>query len=234
MSEKEEKESARDLTGRFLQGNNIAMGTILIIVFAINMLDLVVPPLGVIGSLLMIWLITWLLRGSWSDLGIRRPQNWGKTVAIGVGIGILSQLFTMLVLIPLLQQTGIEPLDYSRFENLKGNIGLFLLYLTISWTTAGIGEEVIYRGFLMGHIARFFGSKKAGWVVSLILVSVLFVLVHAYQGPMGMLLIGFPAVLYGLVYIISGKNLWYTIIAHATADTFVFLMFFTGFADYLL
>jgi membrane protease YdiL (CAAX protease family) len=165
---------------------------------------------------------------------MRRPQSWGKTIVIGMGVGVISQLFTLLVLIPLLQQTSIQPLDYSRFENIQGNIGLFLMYLTISWTTAGFGEEVIYRGFLMGHFARLFGGKKAGWGMSLIVVSGIFALVHAYQGPMGVLLILFPAILFGLLYIVSGFNLWYTIIAHGTADTFVFLMFFTGFADFLL
>ena len=108
------------------------------------------------------------------------------------------------------------------------------MYLTISWTTAGFGEEVIYRGFLMGHFSRLFGGKKAGWWGSLIVVSLLFALVHSYQGPMGIILIMFPAILFGIMYIVSGFNLWYTIIAHGTADTFVFLMFFTGFADFLL
>ena len=234
MPNSNDKKSVRDFIGSLLQRNNLAMGGALILVASISMLDLVLPPLGVPIALLLIWLISWLLRSSWSDLGVRRPRSWGKTIIIGISVGIISQLFTLLVLIPLLQQTNIEPLDYSRFNTLNGNIGLFMLYLTISWTTAGFGEEVIYRGFLMGHIARLFGGKKVGWWVSLIVVSVIFALVHAYQGPMGMLLMMFPAILFGIMYIVSGFNLWYAIIAHGTADTFVFLMFFTGFADFLL
>jgi membrane protease YdiL (CAAX protease family) len=234
MPANNDKETVRDLIGSFLQRNNLAMGGTLILVASISMLDLFLTPLGVPSALLFIWLISWFLRSSWSDLGVRRPRSWGKTILIGISVGIISQLFTLLVLIPLLQQTNIEPLDYSRFKTLNGNIGLLLMYLTISWTTAGFGEEVIYRGFLMGHFARLFGGKKIGWWVSLIVVSILFALVHAYQGPMGMILIIFPAILFGVVYIVSGFNLWYTIIAHGTADTFVFLMFFTGFADFLL
>lgn len=234
MSQDKDKKAVRDRIGSFIQRNKLAMGASLILVVAINMLDLVVAPAGVTGALLFIWFLSWLMRANWSDLGLRRPPNWGKTIIIGVGIGILSQLFTLMVLIPLLQQTNIKPLDYSRFENMKGNIGLFVMYLIVSWTTAGFGEEVIYRGFLMGQVARLFGGKKIGWGVSLIGVSLLFVLIHAYQGPMGMILIGFPAILYGLLYIASGYNLWYSIVAHGTADTFVFVMFFTGFADSLL
>jgi membrane protease YdiL (CAAX protease family) len=234
MSEYKEKKSARDLIGSSLQKNNLAMSAALILVASISMLDLVLPPLGVPSALLLIWLISWLLRSSWSDLGLRRPRSWGKTITIGISVGIITQLFALFVLIPLLQKTNIEPLDYSRFKTLNGNIGMFLMYLTISWTTAGFGEELIFRGFLMGHFARLFGGKKAGWWLSLVVVSVIFALVHAYQGPMGMILIMFPAILFGIMYIMSGFNLWYTIIAHGTADTFVFLMFFTGFAEILL
>jgi len=228
------EESVRDSIGGLLRTNNLAMGGAVILVASITLLDLVLPPLGVPIALLLIWLISWLMRGSWSDLGLSRPRSWGKTIIIGVSVGILSQLFTLLVLIPLLQQTNLEPLDYSRFNALSGNIGLFLMFLTISWTTAGFGEEVIFRGFLMVYIARFFGGNKAAWWMSLIVVSVIFALLHAYQGPMGVLLILFPAILFGVLYIVSGFNLWLPIIAHGTADTFVFLLFFTGFADFLL
>lgn len=234
MSEYKEEKSVRDLIGSSLQKNNLAMGAALILVASISTLDLVLPPLGVPSALLLIWLISWLLRSSWSDLGVRRPRSWGKTITIGISVGIITQLFALFVLIPLLQKTNIEPLDYSRFKTLNGNFGMFLMYLTISWTTAGFGEELIFRGFLMGHFARLFGGKKAGWWLSLVVVSVIFALVHAYQGPMGMILIMFPAILFGIMYIMSGFNLWYTIIAHGTADTFVFLMFFTGFAEILL
>lgn len=116
MSEYKEKKSARDLIGSSLQKNNLAMSAALILVASISMLDLVLPPLGVPSALLLIWLISWLLRSSWSDLGLRRPRSWGKTITIGISVGIITQLFALFVLIPLLQKTNIEPLDYSRFR----------------------------------------------------------------------------------------------------------------------
>ena len=224
----------RDLIGGSIQNNKLALGVALFLVTAINLFDLVPRIMRVPVSLLLIWLISWLMRNNWSDLGMRRPQRWGKAIAMGVSVGILSQLFAMLVLIPFLEQTGMTPLDYSDFENVPGNIGLLLMFLTVSWTTAGFGEEVVYRGFLMGNLARLLGGKKMGWIVSLLIVSAIFALGHAYQGPMGIVLVAYAAIIYGTLYIVSGYNLWYTIIAHITADTFVFLMIFMGFADYLL
>lgn len=234
MSEKKDKKPVRDLIGGSIRNNKLALGAAIFLVAAINLFDLVPRLMGVPVSLLLIWLISWLMRGNWSDLGVRRPQSWGKAIAIGMSIGILSQLFAGLVLIPFLQQIGMTPLDYSDFENVPGNIGLLLMYLTVSWTTAGFGEEVVYRGFLMGNLARLLGGKKTGWLVSLLVVSAVFALGHAYQGPMGIALVMYAAILYGTLYIVSDYNLWYTIIAHITADTFVFFMIFLGFADYLL
>jgi membrane protease YdiL (CAAX protease family) len=231
MTENGDGKSMRNLLGAFLLDNKLAFGVLLFLVASITTFNIVGPILGVPVSLLLIWLITWLMRGTWSDLGVRRPKHIGKVIAIGVSVGILSEVFTILVLIPLLQKTGIEPLDYSNFANMKGNVGMFLMYLMVSWTTAGFGEEVINRGFLMGHLGRLFGGERISWIFSLVLVSLTFGLGHAYQGPMGILLVTFWALAYGLLYIASGFNLWYTIIAHGTADTFVFLLFFTGLAD---
>lgn len=182
-------------------------------------------------SLLLIWLISWVTGGSWAALGIRRPRHWGKTIAVGLSIGILSQLLAWFALIPLCEAIGIEPLEYSRFAVIKGNAGMLFLYLAISWTSAGFGEEVIYRGFLMGHLARLFGGRTISWVAGLIVVSFLFGLSHAYQGDMGIILTVYSAVVLGVLYMASGFNLWYSIIAHGVADTFIFLLFFAGIAE---
>lgn len=234
MSESTEKKSLRNSIGSVLQNNKLALGGSLIIIASISGLNLIPGPWSTLVSLLLIWLVSWLMRGTWSDLGMSRPRNIGKTIAIGVGVAIISELFVILVLLPLGQKAGIKPVDYSGLFPLKGNVGLFLMYLLASWTTAGFGEEVLHRGFLMGYLARLFGGKKIGWWVSLLVVSILFGLGHAYQGPMGMLLVTYSGLVFGTLYIVSGRNLWFTIIAHGTADTIVFLLLFTGLAERFL
>ena len=73
MSQDKDKKAVRDRIGSFIQRNKLAMGASLILVVAINMLDLVVAPAGVTGALLFIWFLSWLMRTNWSDLGLRRP-----------------------------------------------------------------------------------------------------------------------------------------------------------------
>jgi membrane protease YdiL (CAAX protease family) len=72
--------------------------------------------------------------------------------------------------------------------------------------------------------------RRAG----LILVSTIFGLGHAYQGAVGMLLVTYSGLIYGLLYILGKRNLWYTIIAHGTADTIAFLALYTGLMQKLL
>ena len=234
MSEKTEKKSMRESIGNILQNNKLALGVSLIIIVSISGLNLIPGPWSTLVSLLLIWLVSWFIRGTWSDLGVSRPRNIGKTIAIGVSVAIISELFVILVLLPLGQKAGIKPVDYSGLFPLKGNVGLFVMYLLASWTTAGFGEEVLHRGFLMGQLTKLFGGKKSAWWISMIVVSIIFGLGHVYQGPMGMLLVTYSGLVFGTLFILSGYNLWYTIIAHGTADTIVFLLLFTGLAERFL
>jgi uncharacterized protein len=87
--------------------------------------------------------------------------------------------------------------------------------------TAGICEEVIFRGFLLS-VAR--QELKLGLLVALLLSSVLFGVNHLYQGTAGVLqstLIGF---LLGLVAILTG-GLLLPMLLHALIDLQVLLMY---------
>jgi len=63
--------------------------------------------------------------------------------------------------------------------------------------TAGICEEILYRGWLVTFLAAFFGSIWIGVVVA----AVLFGLGHAYQGWKGILATGILGVLFGAMFV---------------------------------
>jgi membrane protease YdiL (CAAX protease family) len=58
--------------------------------------------------------------------------------------------------------------------------------------------------------------------------SVLFGVVHAYQGLSGMISTGLTGVLFAVTYLASGRNLWAAIIAHGVLDTAGFVMMYAG------
>jgi membrane protease YdiL (CAAX protease family) len=84
--------------------------------------------------------------------------------------------------------------------------------------SAGICEEIVFRGFLMqyfgGQLHHFWSmGMTSAWLLS----SVLFGLGHYYQGRAGIVRTGLVGALMGLLAILSG-NLLLPIIMHAIVD----------------
>lgn len=178
--------------------------------------------------LLFGWLMLWLRGEGWRDVGLRRPVSWARTLLLGVSIGTAYQFFSLYVIEPLLARvTGRLP-DVSQFAPLVGNVVFLGLSFVVSWTLAAFAEEMAYRGYLMNRVAGAAGATRAAWALSLIFVSALFGVVHLYQGASGMIVAGISGMLFGALYLASGRNLWLPIIAHGVNDTIGFTLIYLG------
>ena len=218
----------RDRIGIRLRDNKLVSLLALIVVILFTELDTFVPPLGIPLCLLVIWGFLWFQRGTWKELGFTRPGSWIKTILLGFGIALALQILSVLILLPILTKITGELPDYSRFDAIRGNYQALALYLTVSWTTAGIGEEVIWRGYVMSRIAGLGGSTKPAWLISLFLSSVIFGVGHLYQGLPGVIGVFITGMVLGGLYLGSGRNLWLPIFTHGFADSIAFLVIFTG------
>lgn len=98
----------------------------------------------------------------------------------------------------------------------------------MSWTLAGFGEELVFRGYFMNRVADLVGANRAGWLISLIVVSILFGITHLYQGTSGIIVVTLTGLLLGALYLATGRNLWLPIIAHGVNDTVGFILIFLG------
>jgi membrane protease YdiL (CAAX protease family) len=78
--------------------------------------------------------------------------------------------------------------------------------------TAGIVEEIVYRGFVFWYL----GQYMPLWAVVAV-SSIAFGLGHTYQGASGALKAGLVGVAFGILYIATG-TIWIPIIAHALLD----------------
>lgn len=193
-----------------------------------NTLDMIVPPAGIPAALFVTWITMRLTGGGWRTLGMGRPRSWALTLAIGLGFGIVWQLSFLFIIGPLLESLDSGP-DLSRFEAIKGNIQMLATYLGVSWITAGFGEEIVWRGLILGGLARLLGGGRAAWAVSLGAMATLFGALHFYQGAMGIVLTGVTGLALGILYLATRRNLWVTIIAHGTMNTVAFVLLFLGF-----
>jgi membrane protease YdiL (CAAX protease family) len=219
------RNTLRERIGKSLLNNKVSiLGAILIVAFISQILKFTFPDLlfwGIPLALLAIWLISWLKQVGWSDVGLYRPESWSKTIKMALGAMLIVQIVGTLQFF-----LSKSPQDLSSYQEAMTPWRL-LGFIVISWTTAGFGEEIIWRGFFMKQIARLFGEQKSSsWVIGLVLSSIGFGLVHFHQGPGGMLGAGFIGLVYGIFYMVSGRNLWVTIIAHGLTDTTSFILLY--------
>lgn len=126
---------------------------------------------------------------------------------------------------------GLPLIDASRFVNLvEGNIVMYAWYLIpVAWGSAAIGEELLCRGFLLHRLE----GLSATWV-AVVLQAVIFAAAHFYQGITGVLAVFVLALVFGAVYIRSGRNLLPVILAHGLIDTFAMTAIYLGRPDLLI
>ena len=220
------QEPRSDLPGR---ESKLACAIILLIGCSPILLDQVVPPWGIPAALLSIWLILKKQGQSLAVVGIVTPQHgWPRTLKLEMGGGLLILTLGEFVYPLLLNLVGLSGQDISSYEGIEGNNGLLAIYLTVSWTTAGFGEEMIFRGFLMAGLARCLGMSKAAWIAAVIISSILFGLIHIQTGAGGVLTTGINGAILARLYLMSRRAIWAAYIAHGLTNTIGFLLIYSG------
>jgi hypothetical protein len=131
-----------------------------------------------------------------------------RDLAIAVLFLIASHL--VLALLGYLLKVTPSPGVRSLFPNGSTEI---VLYVMLSFT-AGICEEILFRGYLQRQFAALTKSTAAG----LILQGVAFGLAHGYQGKKYMLIIAVYGCLFGLL-VYWRRSLRPGITAHFVQDT---------------
>ncbi|HKO45859.1 MAG TPA: type II CAAX endopeptidase family protein [Pyrinomonadaceae bacterium] len=205
----------------------IAELIIALLVIAAYLADLIrlsaTPFLFLLG-----WLSLWLRGIGWRSVGLKRPGRWRQTLLLGFAVGVVFQFFSLYLLEPLIVRLTGKSIDLEQFAQVKGNVFVLVVFLLLVWTLAAFGEELVYRGYLMNRLAELAGGSGGAWAISLIVISILFGVVHFYQGISGVITVIAAALVYGGLYLLSGRNLWAPIIAHGVYDTVAILLAFWG------
>jgi len=168
------------------------------------------------------WIVAALVLLAWrwtgrpfAELGLDWPV--GLRGRIGFGLDAIAMILLALQLARLRTLDG-DKLDKARatLKRIKiaprslGELAVFILVAI----TAGIWEELLYRGFLLWFLA-----PTAGLVGAVAISSVIFGLGHAYQGWRGVLTTGLVGLVFALLYVASG-SLWWLMLAHAMVDIY--------------
>ena len=81
---------------------------------------------------------------------------------------------------------------------------------------------------MRGPHCRFFLRSHGALWIGVVFSSLLWTLVHSYQGIAGVILVTLHGFVFGLLYVLANRNLWVTIFAHGVYDTTAFLLIFFG------
>jgi len=186
--------------------------------------------LGLIISLVFLWIATKLRGENWSFFGLVKPKNWFRTVLMALGVSLAVFGIVKLIINPVLSafpDAGFQ--DLSRFDYLNGDLPNLIIMLVNIWITAAFLEEFLFRGYLAKRLTDLFGKEtKMAWVIAMVGQAVIFGLIHAYQSPVGMFKVGLIGLVFGVSYLVVGKNLWPLILAHGLIDSLDMVSHFFG------
>jgi membrane protease YdiL (CAAX protease family) len=156
----------------------------------------------------------WIAGGrTWEELGFGAPGGRGFWVALGIA-GVAAALLQA-------QLVSVRRSGDARRE-VRSRLGGSMVFLPRSRAegaaflgisaTAGICEEMLYRGWLLGWLA-----PRIGLPAAFAAAAVLFALAHAYGGRKLAARAGALGVVLGALYVLSG-SLWVSIALHVFLD----------------
>jgi len=209
-------------------GYLLDLGIYLTVLFTFRQLYLPgVPYMArvVLGSLLAVGVATWRMRARgvrWADLGLRKPENLGKTLivtavtVVAVVISIISfEILKDLLPIELAPDTSS---DGSRFGDLEGNFALLLSIIGIVWLESAL-EELMDRGFLLNWLERLFARPPMATILAVLIQAILFGFRHSYDLSERSVTVGLIGLILGIAYVACGRRLWPVILAHCVLNS---------------
>ena len=171
--------------------------------------------------LVLEWVSLAVLATAWYLLG-RPAADLGFVPAGGngfwIGVAIVAAL-TVFLIVSWRMSLTMSPEEKQKQKESFGNLVHFLpqsdrdlrQFIAVS-ITAGIVEEIIYRGFVFWYLAPLMPI----WAV-IAVSSVAFGLGHSYQGVGGMIRVTIIGLAFGALYVLTG-SIWLPILAHAILD----------------
>jgi membrane protease YdiL (CAAX protease family) len=178
--------------------------------------------------LVTVFLSIWLVRGGLPirTFGFHAPRL--KYLALLVFVALVVLRATDLFLSPVIEEILGGPRNLERFANVEGSLSTLVGLLALNWTLAAFGEEFAYRIVLMRGIAYVMGDSRRAMVIALLLQAAIFGLVHAYQGPTGILGAGISGFIFGLVTLAGRWSIWPSALAHGLNNTIGLVALYLG------
>lgn len=171
------------------------------------------PFVEPLGAVLVLWWATGT-RTPWRALGFARPVNASSALAVGIAFGIAFKLAMKSLVMPLLHADPVNQAYHYLAHNNSAMPGMILEIIV----GAGVGEEIVYRGFLFERFRTFFGSGHVATAAMVLFGAIVFGAIHyPVQGLPGAEQAFFTGLVLGAIYAKTGR-IWMLMVAHAAFD----------------
>jgi uncharacterized protein len=169
--------------------------------------------------------------GSWSAMGLKKPASWRRILLVALVAAVLRILLGQFLIEPVTGFFWPKPTVPALANEITGNVKIALLALLLVWTFAAFGEEIAYRGYLLTRAADIGKRSATAYWIGVVFVSIFFGYGHYYKGPSGIIDSGIAGLILGTTYMLAGRNLWASILAHGFIDTFSVIDAFFGWSN---
>ncbi len=152
----------------------------------------------------------------WSELGLRWPDRVGWPTALVVAaVLVVTVLSVQALRTGVLREAGTESVALRSVGSLLPRTDSERRLFSAVALTAGIAEEVVYRGFGIAVLVAL-GPSLPWWAV-VALAGAAFGLAHAYQSVAGILTTGLLGAVMAAVYLDTG-SLLLSVLLHSLID----------------
>ncbi|MDH3745111.1 MAG: CPBP family intramembrane metalloprotease [Acidobacteriota bacterium] len=119
-----------------------------------------------------------------------------------------------------------EQADMSGYNYLAGNLPMLMVALVGVFIASSLGEEILYRGFLITRLEALGGASKTALRTAVVVSSIIFGLVHFAWGPMGIVQTGFMGLALAISFLVLKRNLWILVVAHFYLDAILLIQMY--------
>ena len=184
-----------------------------------------------IGGLLGIGLVTLAAFASGKvtldELGLGSSHPWWSTLGFALG-----GLGLMLAASPLADRLATRwvhaPPTLEAFSMIQQSKSRLVAGILAAWLLGGVLEELLARGIVLKSVE----SILTIWLMpplaaglAVILAAIGAGLIHSYQGHRAVLIITQLSILLGVLFVLSGYNLWPVMLCHGMYDTIGFVRY---------
>jgi uncharacterized protein len=160
-------------------------------------------------------------------LGLSTFVSWRATVGSAV-----VWLALMLAYSPLADRLATRlvpgPPNLDAFRGLQQSRVKLVIGIVMAWILGGFLEELIFRGIVLQWVEARVLVWSAGPLAAAIAVCAAAVgagAIHMYQGLRAAIIVTQLSVLFGVLFVVSGHNLWAVMLCHGLYDTIAFIRF---------